>query len=297
VGSGTLTQPASPNRKAFNHIGKSSWYGDMGFAGRLDEVRLERVARGADWIKLTQANQAAAQTLVVYKPPTPGCTPAFAAPKDTVLLEGSLLELTGRADCATSYTWTPVSGPVPRFLDPDVKTLQLSLPRLTHDTLLVVRFSGLFADTLREDEVRITVKEGIPDPVFTLPATLSWNGKDSLLLKPEVTNMEALRATRDSVLRFAWKTEGMDVDTLWRADGLMLKEAGGEGELKVSLCLDNGGTPLCKDVTVAVSPSTGIRRTLPDLSGAPENPRDAAGRRVLTGVSAPTRVFRVPPAP
>lgn len=297
VGSGTLTQPASPNRKAFNYIGKSSWYNDMGFAGRLDEVRLERVARGADWIKLSQANQAAAQTLVVYKPPTPSCAPAFAAPKDTALLEGSLLELTGRADCATGYTWTPVSGPVPRFLDPDVKTLQITLPRLTQDTQLVVRFSGTYADTVRSGEVRVTVKEGIPDPVYTLPGAIAWSGKDSLMLKPVVTNMEALKATRDSVLRFAWKTEGMDVDTGWRADGLMLKKSGGEGELKVSLCLDNGGTPLCKEVVVTVSPTTGIRRPLPGMAGSARKVHDAAGRRALTGVSgksAPTRVYRVP---
>jgi hypothetical protein len=163
--------------------------------------------------------------------------------------------------------------------------------------VLVLRFSATYPDSLREDEIRITVQEGIPDPVFTLPAALAWNGKDSLLLEPSVANMEALKATRDSVLRFAWKVDGMEVDTGWRAEGLMLRKAPQEGEFTVSLCLDNGGTASCKEVAVKVNSATAIRpvsaREARMRANFQEPSRDARGR-MLPG-RAPMRAF--PPVP
>ena len=42
-----------------------------------------------------------------------GAVTAFAAPPDTTMDEGAFLELSARADCATSYGWEAVAGPTP----------------------------------------------------------------------------------------------------------------------------------------------------------------------------------------
>lgn len=287
----TLTERISGNRRAYNYLGKSNWFGDAFFRGRLDEARLSRVARSADWIKLAHANQKASQTLVSFTEPIV-CAVRFEAPPDTSVEEGRVLTLTASADCAASWTWTPVSGPMPRILDPDTKTLRLPMPRITGDTLLVLRFSASYGDTLREEEVRILVKEAVPDPAFTLPMELSWDGEDSLLLKPAISNLAAVKASRDSVIRWTWNLQGVEVDTAWRADGLLLRSPGQTGELAVGLCLDNGGKPLCRAMTVEITGKpTALRPRSSVLPPAPRLPRlphrDAAGRLLPGAPSNP----------
>jgi len=40
------------------------WYGNYDFIGDIDEVRISKVARSADWVKLEYENQNPLQTLV-----------------------------------------------------------------------------------------------------------------------------------------------------------------------------------------------------------------------------------------
>jgi len=52
VGStGSFALPPNTTR-TLNYIGKSNWAGDALFAGIMDEIRLSKVARSADWIKV-----------------------------------------------------------------------------------------------------------------------------------------------------------------------------------------------------------------------------------------------------
>lgn len=55
---------AIPNvERTQNHIGRSPW-GDRNYLGGMDEVRISKVARSANWLKLEHANQNATQNLV-----------------------------------------------------------------------------------------------------------------------------------------------------------------------------------------------------------------------------------------
>lgn len=240
------------------YIGKSNWPGNRYYMGRIDEPRLARKARGADWVKLEYANQRADQGLLSFTAPTGACTAAFAAPKDTTLPEGSSLELAGKADCADAYVWEVISGPAPRILDPEVKAIQMILPRAAKDYTLRYRFSARFGAVNASGETLVTVTEAIPEPVFTLTAGVNWNGRDSLLLAPKVSNLAAIKASRDSVLNYAWTIADVDIDTAWRDDGLLLLAAREGGTLKVGLCLDNGGPATCKAATVTVGAPLGL---------------------------------------
>ena len=263
------------------YIGKSNWPGNRYFMGRIDEPRLARKARGADWVKLEYANQRADQKLISFTAPTGICTAAFAAPKDTTLPEGSSLELVGIADCADAYAWEVISGPAPRILDPEVKAIQMVLPRATKDYTLRFRFTARFGAQNSSGETAITVTEAIPEPAFTFTAGMNWNGRDSLLFAPKVSNLAAIKASRDSVLNFAWTIADVDIDTAWRPSGLMLLAAREGGTLKIGLCLDNGGPVTCKSATVTVGAPLGLDAVRLRPGASRRDPAfDANGRRL-----------------
>lgn len=280
IASATLADTLRSVRRGNNYLGKSNWASNAYFAGRLDEVVVARAARSAGWIKLVYANQRAVQSLVTFTAP-PACQARFAPPADTAVPEGGSLALEGAADCADRFHWTVVSGPAPRLLDPDVKRLELRVPRVAGDTVAEFRFSARYGDTDSESVVRVAIREAIPEPRFTLPARLAWNGKDTLLLEPVVENLASVRASPAPDLRYAWTLSGLEADTAWRSSGLMLASAAGAGALTVRLCLHNDGPEACAETAVTVESPTSL--VLPGRSGAADSPGfryRADGRRM-----------------
>jgi hypothetical protein len=287
VASGSLSSGVSNVKRINAFAGHSNWASDEYYGGKLDEVEMSHVARPAIWFKLAYANQKADQKLIGFSPPSIACTPKFGAPADTALPEASLLELAGTADCATSYQWSVVSGPGPRILDPEVKLLQVPLPRVLGDTSILYRFTAVIGGSARTRDVLVHVKEAIPEPVFTL-ADLSWNGKDSLLVQPVIQNMPSLVASPEPGLHYAWSLSGGTADTAWRRDGLLLRSAPDRTLLRVGLCLDNNGPQVCRAATVGVGQPVGLAPLAPRArGGGGAIRRDARGRRLREVRSLP----------
>lgn len=235
-------------------IGKSGIDNNSNFDGAVDEARVSSTARSADWIKLCYANQKAGQKLVTFQR-FPSCQTQFAMPADTAIAEGSALLLTAQTACATGYFWSIVSGPAPRILDPEVKGLQVQLPRVAADTAIVYRFTANFGDTVRTGDVRVSIRETIPDPAFTFPSLPAWSGSEPLVVKPTVTNAASLQAGDSPPLHFAWSLSDIPADSTLGADFITLSHPAKNGILTIGLCLDNGSAVACKETTVTVSGS------------------------------------------
>jgi hypothetical protein len=206
-------------------------------------------------------------------------------PSDTTVAEGAGITLAARSECATGYSWGAVSGPAPRILDPEVKNLQVTIPRVARDTVIVYRFSAQYGRGPRTGDVRISVRESIPDPVFTLPALPAWNGSDTLRVAPVISNLAAIKAAGMPPLRYAWSLSGLETDSASGAGWLGLMRPKGTGSIKIGLCLDNGGTPLCRETSVsAASPAAVLRNRVPAAYGKSIGPRrDARGRALPMG--------------
>jgi hypothetical protein len=281
VASGTLAAPISNVRRLSNFLGHSNWAADEYYAGKLDEVELSHYGHSANWFKLAYANQRPDQNLIAFSPPAAQCaTPRFGVPADTTLPEAAPLELAGIADCATAYQWSAVSGPAPRILDPEVKVLQIGLPRVAGDTTLVYRFTATFSGGAQTRDVAVHVREAIPDPAFSL-ADAAWNGKDSLLLRPAIENLAAVRSSREPSLAYAWTLSGDPADTAWRSDGLLLRSALDGSLLRVGLCLSNNGPVICHAATVTVMGTVGLASPAGEKSRERASlRRDARGRKL-----------------
>jgi hypothetical protein len=263
-----------------NFLGKSNWAFDEYFQGRLDEPGLSKTVRSADWIKLAYQNQRAAQTLVTVVKNVV-CPVRFVPPADTSLAEGSQLTLEAAIECASSINWSVISGPGPGILDPESRSLSLRLPRVAGDTAIVYRLTAAFPDSTRMRDVRVTIREAIPDPVFTLPVLPAWSGSEAVPYRPVIGNLAAIKASRDSVIHWNWTFTGLEVDTGWLADGVMLESASAEGVLQVKLCLDNGGVSVCRNADIDVTGTVSVVRAAPGSRAikvtAPPG-RDALGR-------------------
>ncbi|MDB5047543.1 MAG: hypothetical protein JWO30_614 [Fibrobacteres bacterium] len=263
-------------------IGKYALDNGSNFDGVVDEARVSRAARSADWIKLSYANQRPDQKLVGFErfPAAPSCQVHFATPADTAVKEGAQLDLAAQADCATGYTWMVVSGPSPHLLDPEVKILHVALPRVARDTAIVYRFTAGFGGGAQSGDVKVTVKEAIPDPLFTLPTLPTWNGKSVLVVKPTVTNAAAIQASSEPVIHYAWSVSGVSVDSAWGAGQLAFSNPAQSGSMTVGLCLDNRGAVTCKQTAVNVSVAVGVspREAGASFAEASGDRWDAKGR-------------------
>lgn len=266
-----------------NFLGRSNWTADEYYQGKIDEAVLARAERSEGWIRLSYENQKPSQSLVTFRRIT-GCRSIFSMPADMEAKEGEGFQLKASAECATRVTWAVEAGPAPRILDPETKVLSALAPRVAGDTVLLYRFSAEYPDGARSSLVKVRVKEAIPEPHFAWPETLAWSGSTPLTLKPEVEFLDAIKASRDSVLRYAWTLLPPEarVDTAWKADALILLSAAAKEPFSVKLCLDNGWTPVCRTAAVRFGNAVSSRETVaPMLSKPAGYPMrfDAAGRR------------------
>ncbi len=276
----TLNDTLSGLRWKYNYIGKSNWDGNAYYKGKVDEPIVARVARSGDWIKLCYANQKADQNLVSFTVPM-GCSQSFSIPKDTTVLEGSVFNLEAKADCAVSYSWGVKSGPAVRIFDQEIKILTTIAPRIAKDTFIVYQFSAQFSDSTRTKVVTVSVKESIPDPIFTLSDDFIWDGNDSAVVQATVSNLAAIQASTQPKLNYTWTLTGSAVDTVLNNNSLLLKAPRDNGNIVVKVCIDNRGPSVCKSMNITLEVPVLRLRKAAKLHGN-HNPKeyDAGGRRV-----------------
>ncbi len=189
------------------------------------------------------------------------CDSVFAPPADMTVKEGETVSLGAKAGCASEVSWTPISGPVPRLLDPSQDTLVFTAPRVKGDSIMVLQFSARYGATWESKEVTVRVRDTIPDPKVSLPAQATWNGLAPRVIRPVIVNAAALAAFPGYPLRYFWSIAPNVADTSIGADSLVLKDPGEDGNLEVTLCADNGGSQSCAKVIVAVErASVSLRR-------------------------------------
>ncbi|MDB5047514.1 MAG: hypothetical protein JWO30_585 [Fibrobacteres bacterium] len=181
------------------------------------------------------------------------CDSAYAPPGNLTAVEGSKVTLKGKTGCASEVVWVPVSGPIPRLLDPQVDTLVFTAPRVKGDSLLVLQFNARFGSNWESKTVTVTVKDSIPDPAVSLAAQPSWDGTAYRVVKSVIGNQAALAKFPTYPLRYLWAVSPMIVDTTAGGDSLVLLNPIEDGNVEVTLCADNGGSPSCAKTVLEIN--------------------------------------------
>jgi hypothetical protein len=239
------------NIKTPSRLWIGGWYNSYDFVGDIDEVRVSKVARRADWIRLQYENQKPLQTLVgpVVRPGN-----EFGLPESEVSLpEGKSITLEAKAGGAQKVYWSVIRDGKETVVATDRFSFTFEAGRVVGNQALVLRFKAVYATETKTKDVPVAIKEDIPEPVFTLQAPAAWDGRKTIELVPQITNLDAMRAKDADKLNYTWSVS--DIATIQEAapGKLILKRAQNSGTMTVTVAIDNGGRPTVRSMTIAVA--------------------------------------------
>jgi len=218
-----------------------NWYRNWESDCDVDEVRISKVTRSADWIRLAYQNQNPLQTLVG---PLPQPGNEFAVSTAAIKVdEGKSVTITAKAGGAQKQYWIVKRDGAETIVAVDQNTYTIDAGRVVADTSYVLQFKAVYAGGVKTKDIPVTVKDTIPEPAFTLKAPAKWNGRDTVEVIPEITNLNAMKAQGAGELHYTWAVSGGAVIKEVAPDRLLLKRSQFTGPLTVKAVIDNGGTP------------------------------------------------------
>ena len=99
----------------------------------------------------------------------------------------------------------------------------------------------------------MTIREAIPEPVFTLAAPAAWDGRAAIEVVPRIANLAAMQAAGAGDVKFAWSAGPFAVTKESVPGKLRLLRAQKSGSLTVTATLENGGRAVTQSVVIAVT--------------------------------------------
>ena len=230
------------------------WYDDYNFVGDIDEVRVSKVVRSADWIRLQFENQKPLQTLVG---PVVQKGKEFSLSESTVTVaEGKSVTLTLKADGAQKLYWIVANDGKETIAATDRFTFTFDAGRVVGDQPATIRLKAVYPDGMKTKDVSILIKEAIAEPIFTLHSPTAWDGRKTIEITPEITNLNEIKAKKADILRYAWTVSDLAVIKEIRPGRLVLTRAQNSGPMTVTVAIDNGGKPTVQSTTIAVTEPT-----------------------------------------
>ena len=250
----TPNAPLAIKTPARLYIG--GWYNNYDFVGEIDEVRISKVTRSADWVKLQYENQKAMQTLV--GPVTPlraGLTGrAFkVTPEAATVQEGKSVTFAAQATPAQKVYWILKSDGQETVAAVDRFVFTFDAGRVAGDKTVTLQCKAVFADKVETKDIAITVKEDIQEPVFTLTAPAAWDGRTAIEVVPQVTNAEAMQSKGAGELKTEWSAGPFAVIKEVAPGKLILKRSQNSGKLVVTATISNGGKPVTRSASIEVT--------------------------------------------
>jgi len=227
------------------------WYGNYRFVGDIDEVRISKVVRSADWIKMEYESQNPLQTMVgiLVKPGS-----AFSvSPASVTVDEGKSATVTAQVGGAQKMYWILKRGGAESVVAVDRSSYTLDAGRVVGDTSLALQFKAVCANEVKIKNVPVTIKEAIPEPVVTLQSPSRWNGRDTIEVLPVIGNLKAMKEKDAGELHCKWTVSGGAVTKEIAPDRLILKRSQYTGPISVTLAVDNGGTPSVASAAIQVT--------------------------------------------
>jgi hypothetical protein len=270
AGSSTSTgAPLAIKSPARMYVG--GWYGNFRFVGDIDEVRLSKVTRSADWVRLEYENQKPLQTLV--GPVVQPGTDFSVSEKTLTVLEGRSAAVSAKAGGAQKVYWILKRDGRDTIAAVDRFRFTLEAGRVTSDQSLTLQFKAVYADTVKTLDIPVTIREDIPEPMFTLEAPARWDGRQTIEVVPQVANLRQMQAKGASNLSYTWTVSDIAVIKEAAPGKLLLRRAQNSGRMTVTATVDNGGAAVTASTAILVkepAKDTWVRRT----PGKDEKPED-----------------------
>jgi hypothetical protein len=167
--------------------------------------------------------------------------------------EGKQVILSAKAGGAEKVYWILKRDGKDAVAAVDRFEFALDAGRVARDENLTLQFKAVYADKVRSQDISISVSKVIPDPEYTLRLPATWNGRDTIEIVPEISNMTKMQAAGAANLKYDWTVSGLAVIKQVMPGKLVLKRAQNSGELRIKLSLSNGGALQSQAKTIAVT--------------------------------------------
>ncbi len=246
------------------------WYNRYDFAGEIDEVRLSTIQRSADWVRLSYENQKPNQTLVGTLRQA-GST-LTVSPESVIVEEGGRVTVTAQAGGVEKVYWLLRRGDEETVVASDRFSHSLDAGRVTADTSWTLRFKAVYPDGAKTLDVPITIRNTIPEPAFTLNAPQVWNGRDTIEVVPQISNLDAMKSVGAGELNYRWVVSGGAVIKEIAPERLILRRSQYSGPIRVTAFINNGGADVAAttDIQVTEPASDPWIQRKPDANEKPE---------------------------
>ena len=244
------TRAATLSIKSPARMWIGGWYNNYDFVGDIDEVRISKVVRSADWVRLQYENQKPMQSLagLVVQP---GNTFSVSRRKLTVL-EGKTAAITATAGGAQKIYWILKRDGKDTVAAVDRFHFTFQAGRITGDTSLTVQLKAVYPNGIRTLDIPVTIEEDIPEPVVALKAPPKWDGRETIEVQAQLSNLKEMQAKGAGELKYDWSISGLAVIKEIASGKLILERAQNSGRLTVKLTVSNGGQPVSSAVTLLV---------------------------------------------
>lgn len=231
------------------------WYGSYNFSGDVDEVRISKVARSAEWIKLQYENQKPLQSVVGHLV-QPGNEWSVST-KSLELAENQTVTLSAIAGGAQKVRWIGKRGEInsqdnSAIMAVDQFHYEFQAGRVAQDTSTTVQFQAIYADEVKTWDIPVSIRNAIPEPIVSISAPSEWDGRSSIEVVPNIDNRETLLAANASQLNYRWQISGIAAIHEIRDGRLSLMRAQNSGKLTVTVWVDNGGPETIATTTIDV---------------------------------------------
>jgi hypothetical protein len=227
------------------------WYNRYDFLGGIDEVRVSKVTRPAEWVRLEYENQKPLNTLVG---PLVQAGNAFAvSPEKVVVDEGESVTFAAQAGGARKVCWLLIQDGHEEVVATDRFHFKFTAGRVPGVMTAVLRFKAVCADGVKTKDIPITVRKKFPQPEFTLRAPTAWDGRAAIEVVPQLTNLAAMKEKGVADLTVSWSVGPFAVIQEATPEKLILKRAQNSGKLTVTAKIGNGGAPVTQSVVIDVT--------------------------------------------
>ena len=227
------------------------WYHNYDFIGDIDEVRVSKVVRSADWVKLQYENQKPHQTLVGSMV---RAGKAFTvSPEKLTVREGASAVVSAQAGGAQKVYWILKRDGRESVVSADRFHYTFNAGRVTGAATATLQFKAVFANEVKTRDIPIAIEEMIPEPVFTLKAPAKWDGRRTIEVVPQIRNLKAMQEMGAGELKTEWSAGPLAVIKDVAPGKLILTGAQNSGKLTITATISNGGQPVTQSVTIDVT--------------------------------------------
>ena len=244
------------------------WYHNYDYVGDLDEVRISSVVRSPEWVRLQYENQKPNQSFV--GPLVLSGNEFSVSHAQLALAEGRTATITAKAGGAQKILWilkrdghesVVASDRFSYLFNAGRVAKSLIAPRSTtadpgaisHDPFsATLTFKAIYANEVKSKDIPITISDDIPEPAFTLAAPAKWDGRETIELVPQISNLAAMQAQGAGEVNVQWTVDDIAVIKRAEAGKLILKRAQGSGLMRVTASIDNGGAKVVQSIKIDV---------------------------------------------